>query len=1120
MNYGGINGETMKSIILFILLLFGLLQILFGQSPDLIAQNGHGPNPIFGLAFSPNGELIASASWGDGSVRLWEVEDGLELRSFQDPEVLFNAVSFNSNGNLLAAVSQLKNAKSGFITVWDLKRGDEVKKIKIQANPTNVAFSPNNQIIAISNWEADKKHSIELWNIETGKQLKILEGHTDLIKTLLFSDDGNFLFSGSLDKTLKIWNINTGEFEVRDFFPGIFSNDGKLAIRNDDKIKILDVKNQKEIKEVTTITVPRPGELSNFIYSAVFSPDGKLLVSGEALGLIRLWNSETGKQVKTFERKSFFFSRLSVAADGKTIAFGDLQGNIKIWDLDKGELLKPIKESTVAFKMGFTHNGKYLATTNLGFNLKLWDLLTNNVFIIPAVSKQFLGKRELDPIGNLTAMTQKDAGGATSFSFNKTGSLIIIGGKDKIIRLWNVENRKFVKEFLLGEEPVSVSISNDNKTLIGAGEKSIKIWQIADGKLISKILRNCPTEIKFNCNNQIALSSDNKSIIGFVDADTLNIWNLNTGKLIKSFGKKDESAKYEIIKQYSKLGGDIITDKFFIRFTQDSNKLTLFENGTGRELATLSIYDNGWLLSTPNGYFDGTPNAWKNLIWRFNNNTFDYGAVELYFNDFFYPNLLQDVLAGKSPQAKTGSELEKIDRRQPLVEIVSINGQSKEQLGGQTVFQTRTAKVVVEVTENLSEKKQPNHQRTSGAQDLRLMRNGSLVRHWKGNVFEAASGCEKVKTLPDEAGSVRCAVEVPIIAGENNFTAYAFNLQNVKSEDDAVLVKGADALKRDGTLYVLAVGVNKYQNADYDLRYAVPDIVDISAKIKQEQAKLPDKQYAKTEIITLKDATATKDNILTALKLFAENSALPADVCARLDEKLCNELKSELGKIKLAQPEDALLIYYAGHGTSKEQRFYLLPHNFTDAEKLEKQAVSDLELNQYLEKVDAGKLLMVIDACQSGQALGGREEGRAPMNSKGLAQLAYDKGMLILTAAQSYQAALEAPRIGDKRIEHGLLTFALLEAFSNKEADKDANRQIWEREWFDFAVSQVPLLQREAMKQRDIDLKNKTADVQGRSGIYYVNGDKNQNAEERSVQTPRVFYRREPEIKPFILANP
>jgi hypothetical protein len=145
------------------------------------------------------------------------------------------------------------------------------------------------------------------------------------------------------------------------------------------------------------------------------------------------------------------------------------------------------------------------------------------------------------------------------------------------------------------------------------------------------------------------------------------------------------------------------------------------------------------------------------------------------------------------------------------------------------------------------------------------------------------------------------------------------------------------------------------------------------------------------------------------------------------------------------------------------------------------------------------------------------------MNSKGLAQLAYDKGMLILTAAQSRQAALEVVKINGREVRHGLLTYALLEAMKNPQssADKDANRQLWEREWFDYAVEQVPQLQLEAIKQRRLDLRNGGADVKGRSDIIYLAGDDpNLDPEKRRLQTPRVFYRREPEINPLIVAKP
>lgn len=97
-------------------------------------------------------------------------------------------------------------------------------------------------------------------------------------------------------------------------------------------------------------------------------------------------------------------------------------------------------------------------------------------------------------------------------------------------------------------------------------------------------------------------------------------------------------------------------------------------------------------------------------------------------------------------------------------------------------------------------------------------------------------------------------------------------------------------------------------------------------------------------------------------------------------------------------------------------------------------SISDLELDQAFERVDAGQILLVIDACNSGQALEAEEKRRGPMNSKGLAQLAYEKGMYVLTAAQSYQAAQEAAhsyldlqsKTGSGRKSGGVLTMLIV----------------------------------------------------------------------------------------------
>src|SRR5262249_54179933 len=135
---------------------------------------------------------------------------------------------------------------------------------------------------------------------------------------------------------------------------------------------------------------------------------------------------------------------------------------------------------------------------------------------------------------------------------------------------------------------------------------------------------------------------------------------------------------------------------------------------------------------------------------------------------------------------------------------------------------------------------------------------------------------------------------------------------------------------------------------------------------------------------------------------------------------------------------------------------------------------SDLDLELAFEHIDASDLLMVIDACNSGQALESEERRRGPMNSKGLAQLAYEKGLYILTAAQGYQAAIEAAELG-----HGFLTYALVEeGLKEAAADREpADGRILIREWVDYAVARVPEMQASAL-EGDRGLK-----------IVYVPGD-------------------------------
>ena len=498
-------------------------------------------------------------------------------------------------------------------------------------------------------------------------------------------------------------------------------------------------------------------------------------------------------------------------------------------------------------------------------------------------------------------------------------------------------------------------------------------------------------------------------------------------------------------------------------------------------LSTLLSFNDGadWLVISPDGLFDGSAEAWKSILWRFAANTFDVAPVEAFFNEFYYPGLLADVLAGKKPRAS--QNIARVDRRQPQVKLKLADDRS----GSDRLISSRKVKVRIQVTEASRDE---THSAGSGVRDVRLFRNGSLIKAWRGDVLNSLSNGTLEETIS-------------IVAGENRLTAYAFNKDNIKSADATLLLKGADSLKRKGTAYVLIAGVNEYANPQFNLRYAVADALEFGNTLLQMQTKLGN--FSHIEVIPLLNQDATRANILAGLGRLAGKDSEPL-----------GNVPAVLNRIKPAEPEDAVIVYFAGHGTAQKTRFYLIPHDLGydgPIDRLDEagltsmlsHSISDRELEEAFEHIDAIDLLMVIDACNSGQALESEEKRRGPMNSKGLAQLAYEKGLYILTAAQGYQAALEAAELG-----HGFLTYALVEeGLKNGAADSDPkDGKILIREWVDYAVARVPEMQ-EAALQGSRGLK-----------IVFVPGDENvSDPSKRNVQRPRVFYRREVEPQPLVV---
>jgi uncharacterized caspase-like protein len=790
----------------------------------------------------------------------------------------------------------------------------------------------------------------------------------------------------------------------------------------------------------------------------------------------KIWDVKSGRELRTL-MLGHSVTEVGFSGDGHMLAILGSMGQMSLWDTASGSKLRDLTSSPMANMAAL---GNMANMGNLG---SLGSLGSINPGSGKSGSKNSKSTMPAMPnMADITAMMTNMMGTMSAGTMGRTVTSVAFSPDGKILASGGVESKSNFDQMISAQMGQQGQKKSRNQTAPEPEEfmKNMKIeaigqvvlWDVGTGRELSALKGHGKGV------TQVAFSRDGRLLASSSSDNTIKIWDLATRRELRTL--TGHTANIDSM--------DFSPDSRLLASASDDGGTFLWDQNTGEHLLTLISLDDGgeWMVVTPQGLFDGTPVSWNQILWRYNQDTFNVAPIEWFFNEFYYPGLLADVLAGKRP--RVSQDISKKDRRQPTVKL-SLTPQPGVATDAATRIASRMVKIKVDVTDALADKNNPQ---SSGARDVRLFRNGSLVKVWHGDVLNGQT-------------AVALEEEVTVAAGMNQLTAYAFNRDNVKSKDAQLPLTGADSLKRAGTAYIIAVGLNEYANAQYNLKYAVADAQSFGEEVRLRQAQIG--RFEHIEVVPLLNENATKANIISALKRLAGLSGPPRLKVTPLD------------RLKRAEPEDAVIIYFAGHGTAQAQRFYLIPHDLGytgERNKLNAQglrtilshSVSDIELEEAVEGLDAGHLLLIIDACNSGQALEAEEKRRGPMNSKGLAQLAYEKGMYILTAAQSYQAALEAAQLG-----HGLLTYALVEeGLKTAMADNEPKDGVVSaREWLDFATDRVPQMQEEKMKQgRGIGLE-----------IAFTEGEQDiADPQKRTVQRPRVFYRRELEANPLVIAKP
>lgn len=1034
-----------RVFILFAVTFFPIF--LAAQKPELVIPTGfrYGPNL---LRMTPNGRFIMGSD--DGHLILWDAKNFRQLRSYDvdiskiydfkiSPDsrsvVIFNGGNIQSfdietgKKQWTAQVcyahysgAYIDNGAKIVVTgnddgfVLSASTGATVSTIPKLGGYEVSAFNlPNNKVLMLG------REIYKIYNVSTGEVQPSVQFDA-FKKTRAVSEKLGLLFvasTGSPD--IQVYDLNTNKIVKTLTFPtdepvlGTTVEGDALFARGYDPNN-----NTYTSSMVRKYALPSY-EAKTLKMSDMGGPgDGSVGGSSAAdmvfsnLGIVRSISSGQllGKIASPLNKYGFTVTdNNSVVWQKEQIIGFESENKYNVLDLQTGQIKMPIafsSDDNLAAE-AFSADGKKFAGYFYDNTFRLYETGTGKL----------LRKFALDPPSDRL------------FYFAPSGDefYLHIDGKFSVL---NLQSGQITRQFETLPGP-SYALSENGKVVAALDGGEVGAWDIATGRELMRVKHESQ-----GYNRDFIITPDGKMVY-VLDEGGPSVYNTTTKSKVNTpdftlyYGfatgyfssdqsrfaitgdnrgvkmmDKNYTQQAEIPYSGKAINKIVFTEKSNVFFAVKTDQIDIYSAPQCKLLGTYFSFRDSkdWLVVTPDGRYDGTPDAFKLLYYIRGTEVLPLDAL---FEKFYTPGLYGMLINGTPPPPID----ENIDnlKKAPVAKIQWESQQRNLQVEDDVpVYNTTTAGAKVTITAECP---------SDGISEIRLFHNGKLVGSGTRNLIVEDETAEKTKTQK---------YELTLSEGENRLKAIALNTQRTESLPDEIIITLTSKATPGGqerkgtTLHVLVVGINKYKNPKYNLNYATAD----ASSFKEALEKTSSSIFSRTEAVYISDEKATKDGI-----------------------------SAELDKIKAsAQPQDVFVFYYAGHGVLNDKKaFFLVPHDVTQLygndDALDQKGLSASTLQEYSKDIKAQKQLYILDACQSAGALE-MVSARGVAEEKAIAQLARATGTHWLTASGSEQFASEFAQLG-----HGTFTWVLLEGLSGK-ADGGGDGKITVKELDAYLQERVP----------------------------------------------------------------
>ena len=891
------------------------------DKPMLMLDAGGHTSRVGTVLFTPEGRRLISVSQ-DKTIRIWNVQTGEMLQVLRPPIYPGGSgiADLSPDGSTLAFAGHGPETGTNYwIYLIDLVSGRISRVLKGHSNNIlKISFSRDGQWIA----SGSEDRTALIYRTETGKCEHVLRGHTHWVTGVAFSPDGRHLATSSHDESARVWTVATGQ---------------------------LDTILKEENSRLFAVT------------SVAWSPDGETIATGGMDSQVRLWGADgTAKkryrQIDIVRSVRFSADSREVLFTGQECGLLDVETGtvrVKFQNLSKGEYVPAAT---------FSPDGKLMATGGNG-EVFLWSTTDGALVRRLAGRGQAMYGAGWSPDGSLIAWgtTPHPSAGTSKRWAKGEGRNEIMNAPHTLQRTFDISHLEFS------------GTPDDKFVRFKPSPSDLAVFKVINKGFVNIVIQDSGQTITTlpgaYYSSSFTFTTDDQIVMG---GPVLLLFNARTGQLLRKF--QGHAGSITAVASSP-------DDRYLLTSSRDET-LRVWRRDREDPLVSLFIAGNDWIAWTPEGYYAASPGGESLMGWHVNNGPEQmasfYPAAQ-FRKTFYRPDVIKRLLAEGSLEKALlaadqergiqGTQTEVAEVLPPKVAITSPAGSS---------LHLTEARLQVE-----------GSARSTGSNpvtSLQFLLDG-----------RPAPGLDSLKTIPDpKLGEVTASWTVELPPGAHRLAVKATSSVSdaLSGECEVTFAPGGStSIKPAGRLFVLAVGINAYPGRLH-LDCAAPDARALAAAFREHSQSL----FTTVEARLLVDEQATRRNILSGLTW----------------------LKTQV------KPGDVAIAFYAGHGDARRAgQFYLLPVD-VDIRDLAATGISGDQLKKQLGDLPCSTMLL-LDACYAGSFdKPGVKKRALPGAADDLVRdFVYDAGLVVMCAAAKEQEAAEENG-------RGFFTRAMVEGLSGK----------------------------------------------------------------------------------------